>query len=251
MNQKTPRPVAPGGAHRAAGGSEFLSGTSNPTSSTTYPQMLAAALEGGAVLQIGPSDSPLSLESLHSFLKDIFCFDDDYRHRQLIGPTAICAHWFGFTSRQSGLNHLCPATVLRDLILTCFDLDYSDIPMDAVLAGLVFQGFQVERTKAKGLSPFNWVANIRTLNYPPRLVAAWCRIDELGVLGAIPPIRISPPRRGRPAKLVTLRGTPRAMNDETRRQAAPARAHLAASSQGPWRHLRLFCVDSNPAVRPA
>ena len=187
---KTQRPAAHGGAHRAAG-LEFLGWTSNPKNSTTYPQRLAAALERGAVLQIGPSDSPLSLESLQSFLKNIFRFDDDYRHQQLTGPTAICAHWFGFTGRQSGLNHLCPATVLRDLIVTCFDLDYSDIPMDAVLAGLVFQGFQVERTKAKGLSPFNWVANIRTMNYPPRRLAAWCRIDELGILGAIPPIRIS------------------------------------------------------------
>jgi hypothetical protein len=151
MTSRTPRPATPGGAQRAAG-LEFLDGTSNPND----PQKLATALQRGAILYVGPNDSPLSLESLQSTLKQAFLFDDDYRHRQLIGPTALRAHWFRFTGRQGGLNHLYPATFLHELIVKCFGLDYAAIPMDAVLAGLIERGFQVERIKAKGWSsPFN------------------------------------------------------------------------------------------------
>jgi hypothetical protein len=62
--------------------------------------------------------------------------------------------------------------------------------MDAVLAGLVWHGFYVERVKAKGLAPFNWAANIRSVTYPPG-GRSLIRITELGKRGAIPPIRIS------------------------------------------------------------
>jgi hypothetical protein len=63
--------------------------------------------------------------------------------------------------------------------------------MDAVLAGLIDRGFQVERIKAKGRSPFNWAANIRTMTYPPRDGARLIRLTEIGIRGSIPPIRIS------------------------------------------------------------
>src|SRR5262249_20370156 len=171
-------------------GLAFLDRASNPKNGTTDPRILAAALRRGATLYIGQRYTPLDLQGLRSLLKDTFPFDDDYRHHQLIGPTAICAHWFWFIGRRCGLNHLYPATFLRQLIVTCFGLDYPDVPMDAVLAGLIERGFQVERVKA-GATSFNWAANIRTLTYLPGRDRHWVRLNALGIRDAIPPIRIS------------------------------------------------------------
>ena len=186
MNPKTPRPATPEGANRATG-SECLGRSSNPQIITVDPEELAACLQRGLTLYIGKDDS-LRLWDLQTLLRDTFPFDDSYRHNQLIGPTALCAHWFWFTGRQHGLNHHYPATFLRELIRTCFGLDYSDIPMDAVLAGLRHRGFHVERTKAKGLAPFNWAANIRSVVYPPAGDGGLIRITKLGGRGAVPPI---------------------------------------------------------------
>jgi hypothetical protein len=191
MDQKTRRPAAHEGAHRAAG-LEFLGRPSVPLFSTNYPNMLAAALQRGATLYIGRYEHPVRLEELQGLLKNAVFFDDDYRRIQLIGPTALCAHWFGFTGPRCGLNHHYPVTLLRELIGSCFGLEYYNIPMDAVLAGLLLQGFQVARIEAGGTGPtlFNWGANIRSVTYPP-LVDRLTRITELGKRGAIPPIRIS------------------------------------------------------------
>jgi hypothetical protein len=188
MIEKTPRPAARGGAHRAAG-SEALSGSSGPQLSTMDPQTLAAALQRGATLHLGRYEHPLRLSELQTRLKNAFAFDGDYRRNHLLGPTAICAHWLGFTGQRNGLNHQFPATFLHELITRCFGLDYAQVPMDAVLAGLIWQGFQVERVKAKGLAPFNWAANIRSVTYPPG-GDSLIRITELGKRCAILPIRI-------------------------------------------------------------
>jgi hypothetical protein len=190
MNPKMARPAALGRAHRAES-LEFLGGTSTIKNSSADPDFLGAALRRGAAVYIGRDSDPVDLTGLKLFLEGVFPFDDDYRHYQLIGPTAICAHWFGFTGRRVGLNHIYPATFLRDLIVGCFSLDYSDIPMDAVLAGLIRRGFEIERAKPKSAPLFNWAANIRTMTYPPQSGAKLIRITELGKPGAVPPIEIS------------------------------------------------------------
>jgi hypothetical protein len=190
MNLKMARPAPPGRAHRAES-LEFLGGTSTIKNSTTDPDFLAAALRRGATVYIGPHSDPVDLTGLKSLLEEAFPFDDGYRHYQLIGPTAICAHWFGFTGRRMGLNRVYPATFLRALIVGCFSLDYPDIPMDAVLAGLTRRGFEIERVKPKSAVLFNWAANIRTMTCAPQGGAKLIRITELGNPGAIPPIEIS------------------------------------------------------------
>jgi hypothetical protein len=190
MSHKLPRPAAREGANRAAG-SEFLDRFSNPHFTIVEPEKLAAALERGATLHIGRDETSVSLRGLQALLRDTFRFDDDYRHNRLIVPTAICAHWFWFTGRQHVLNHRYPVTFLHQLITTCFGLNYSDIPMDAVLAGLMHRGCLVERLKAKGLAPFNWAATIRSVTHSPIGGGKLVRITELGKRGAIPPIRIS------------------------------------------------------------
>jgi hypothetical protein len=171
MCKKPPPPEALAGANRAIG-SEFLGSFSNPKSTTGDLEKLAAALQ------------------MRTFLQDTFPFDDSYRHDRLIAPTAICAHWFGFTGRQCALNRRYPATFLRELITTCFGPNYTDIPMDAVLGGLAHRGFRVERIKPKGAVLFNWGATIRSMTYPPA-GGGLIRITELGKRGAIPSIRIS------------------------------------------------------------
>ena len=188
MNLKIGRPAAPGRAHRAG---LFEGGTSIIKNSSANPDFLKAALRRGAAVYIGRHSDRVDLTGLKSFLEGAFPFDDDYRHYQLIGPTAICAHWFGFTGRRVGLNHNYPATFLRDLIVGCFSLDYSDIPMDAVLAGLIRRGFEIERVKPKSAPVFNWAANIRTMTYSPQGGAKLIWISELGKPGAVPPIEIS------------------------------------------------------------
>lgn|SRR5262249_50626544 len=188
MTEKPPRPMyLVGGANRAGVGITWQ-GFQFPNTSFD-PQTLAAALKHGATLYIGTDGSPFEFDEAQTLLGDIFPFDDTYRRDRLIGPTALCAHWFCFTGRQAYLNHCFPATFLRELITTCFGLDYSDIPMDAVLAGLVWQGFQVERLKAKGPTRFNWAANIRSIAYLSG--SRPIQITRLGDRGAIPPIRIS------------------------------------------------------------
>jgi hypothetical protein len=189
MNPKMPRPAAPEGANRATG-SEFLGRSSNPQIITVDPENLTASLQRGLTLYIGKQEYSLRLWDLQRLLQDTFPFDDSYRRNQLIGPTALCAHWFCFTGRQHGLNHHYPATFLHELITTCFGLDYSDIPMDAVLAGLRHRGFRVERTKAKGLAPFNRAADIRSVVYAPAGDGGWIRITKLGARGIVPPIRV-------------------------------------------------------------
>jgi hypothetical protein len=171
--------------------SEFQGGTSVPRNSSADPDLLGAALRRGATVFIGPHSDPVDVTGLKSLLEEVFPFDDDYRHYQLIGPTVICAHWFRFTGRRVGLNRIYPATFLRSLIVGCFSLDYPDIPMDAVLAGLTRRDFEIERVKPKSAALFNWAANIRTMTYAPRGGAKLIRITELGKPGAIPPIEIS------------------------------------------------------------
>ena len=189
MCKKPPRPEALAGANRAIG-SEFLGSFSNPKSTTGDLEKLAAALQRGATLNIGPDEASVDLERLRTFLQGTFPFDDSYRHDRLIAPTVMCAHWFEFTGRQCWLNHRYPATFLRELITMCFGLDYTDIPMDAVLGGLAHRGFRVERIKPKGAVLFNWGATIRSMTYPPA-GGGLIRITELGKRGAIPSIRIS------------------------------------------------------------
>jgi hypothetical protein len=189
MSTNIKRPAAPGRAHRAES-LEFRGGTSS-IKNITDPDFLAAALRRGTTVHIGPHSDPVDLRGLKSLLEEAFPFDDDYRHYQLIGPTVICAHWFGFTGRRVGLNRVYPATFLRDLIIRCFSLDYPDIPMDAVLAGLVRRGFEIERVRPKSSLLFNWATNIRTMTYAPHGGAKLIRITELGKPGAIPPIEIS------------------------------------------------------------
>jgi hypothetical protein len=189
MHWKSSRPAARGGAHRATG-SEFLGRFSSSESSSVDLEKPAEALQRGAILYIGPDETSVDLERLRTFLQGTFPFDDSYRHDRLIVPTVICAHWFEFTGRQCGLNHRYPATFLRELITTCFGLDYTDIPMDAVLGGLAHRGFRVERIKPKSAVLFNWAATIRSMTHPPA-GGSLIRITELGKRGAIPPIRIS------------------------------------------------------------
>jgi hypothetical protein len=171
--------------------SEFQGGTSVPRNRSADPDLLGAALRRGATVFIGPHSDPVDLTGLKSLLEEVFPFDDDYRHYQLIGPTVICRHWFGFTGRRVGLNHVYTATFLRNLIVECFGLDYPDIPMDAVLAGLVHRGFEIERVKPKSAPLFNWATNIRTMTYTPQGSAKLIRITELGKPDVIPPIEIS------------------------------------------------------------
>jgi hypothetical protein len=141
MRRERLRPADLGRAHRAVS-LEFPGGTSAANNSAADPHFLGAALRRGATCRIGPHRDPVDLKGLKSLLEEAFPFDDDYRHYQLVSPTAICAHWFRFTGRRVGLNHVYTATFLRDLIVECFGLDYPDIPMDAVLAGLVHRGFE-------------------------------------------------------------------------------------------------------------
>jgi hypothetical protein len=186
-----PRQAAPSEGANRASGSEFLGRLSNPQATTVDFERLAAALQRGATLYIGSDETSLRLGELQRQLKSTFPFDDSYRHARLVAPTAICAHWLGFTGRRSALNHRYPATFLRELITTCFGFDYADIPMDAVLGGLVHQGFHVEKVKGKSRAVFNWAANIRSVTYLPATGGRWIRITELGKRGAIPPMRIS------------------------------------------------------------
>jgi hypothetical protein len=74
--------------------------------------------------------------------------------------------------------------------MSCFSLDYPDLPMDAVLAGLV-QRREVERVRPKSSLLFNWATDIRTMTYSPQGGGKLIRITELGKPGAIPPIEIS------------------------------------------------------------
>jgi hypothetical protein len=189
MCKKPPRPEALAGANRAIG-SEFLGRFSDWKSITVNLEKLAKALQRGATLYIGRNENSVHLAGLQALLQDTFPFDDNYRHDRLIASTVICAHWFEFTGRQCGLNRRYPATFLRELITTCFGLDYTDIPMDAVLGGLAHRGFRVERIKPKGAVLFNWAATIRSMTRPPA-GGGLIRITELGKRGAIPPIRIS------------------------------------------------------------
>jgi hypothetical protein len=157
MTEKSPRPASlVGGANRAGGGIPGQ-GFQLPNSSFD-PQTLAAALKHGATLYIGKDDSPFEFDAVQTLLGDTFPFDDTYRRDQ-----------------------------------TCFGLDYPDIPLDAVLAGLVWQGFQVERVKPRDTPIFNWAANIRSIAYlghdrhgfPKKI-----RLSDLGVRGVLPAIGI-------------------------------------------------------------
>jgi hypothetical protein len=172
---------------------DFLGGTSPPRNSSADPDFLKAALRRGATVYIGAQSDSVDLAALKSLLEEVFPFDDEYRHYQLIGPTVVCAHWFGFASRQDGLNILYPAMFLRELIAECFSLDSPDIPMDAVLAGLVRRGFEIERVKATWDPCFNWFTNIRSETRAPHGGVKLLRISQLGKPGAIPLVKISEP----------------------------------------------------------
>jgi hypothetical protein len=51
-----------------------------------------------AAVYIGPHSDSVDLTALKSLFEEAFPFDDDQRHYQLIGPTVMCAHWFGFST---------------------------------------------------------------------------------------------------------------------------------------------------------
>jgi hypothetical protein len=189
MIEKAPRPAAPSGAHRAADG-RIPGQECRFPNSTVDPKLLADALQYGATIAIGRQESCITLEALQSLLDRVFAFDDAYRRSQLLGPAAICMHWFWFTGRQTSLNRLYPATSLREFIATCFGLSHHDVPMDAVLAGLIARGFDIERTKADWQSPFNWAANIRGRTHLPHDRWRWVPLTALGQRGALPPIKI-------------------------------------------------------------
>jgi hypothetical protein len=200
-------PLRPRGSvmSQRAPGSEGLQSASNPKntpssevqqeqpSATLDRNELARALSSGATLWIGRKCSKaINLEEIKSILRETFPFDDDYRHRTLIIPFLFCWHWFDFAGRQLCLSRRYPLTVLREFITTCFDLNYSDIEMDAVLAALIAHGFRVERLHPRDAQMFNWTTNIRSVafvGHDGRGFAKRVPLRALGQRGALPAIK--------------------------------------------------------------
>jgi hypothetical protein len=196
MQQKTPRPVASFKATRA--GSEFLGGPSDHNNIILNIQTLASALRAGATVSVGRRrQQELTLDYILPILRNVLPLDDDERVRSLAAPFVFCYHWLSFTGRRFGLSRRYPVTALRELITTCFGLDHHDIPLDAVLAGLVAQEFEVDRKKVDGFGLI-WVTNIRSearVGYDRNGISRKVPLNKLGIPGSLPPFVIGNPPR--------------------------------------------------------
>jgi hypothetical protein len=189
MHHKTPRPAALFRATRA--GSESLGGRSDRKDNILDRQTLAAALRSGATILVGPrQQEELTLDYIQPILVKLLPHDDDERVVSLAAPFVFCYHWLSFTGRKFGLSRRYPVTVLQDFITTCFGLDHDDIPLDAVLTGLVAQEFEVARERTDGFR-FTWITNIRAEAYAiQRGVPAKVSLKKLGMPGTLPQILI-------------------------------------------------------------
>jgi hypothetical protein len=163
--------------------------------STVEAKVLSDALHHGAVLSIGRYDFRLELEVLQSHLRRILPIDDRYRRDQLVGPTALCLHWLGFTGRRHGLNRSYPLPRLQFLIENCFGFPSFTMPADAVLAALTYRGFSVDRVKLGNWQEFGWAADIRGATYLPGDLTRTVPLAALGQRGALPLIKIEFPER--------------------------------------------------------
>jgi hypothetical protein len=176
MHHKTPRPAPLFRATRA--GSEFLGGRSDRKDSILDRQTLAAALRSGATILVGQrQQEELTLDHIQPILARLLPFDDYERVLSLAAPFAFCWHWLSFTGRQVGLSRKYPVVVLQEYITTCFGLNHTDVPMDAVLTALVANEFEVAREKPVGCG-FIWTTNIRAI--------ARVRDDQNGIFPRVP-----------------------------------------------------------------
>jgi hypothetical protein len=158
---------------------------------TVDREILAEALNRGAILGIGPYDSRFDLVELRSLLQRAFPVDDAYRRNQLVVPTALCVHWLAFCGRRHGLNRSYPVPRLRYLIEDSCGLPYFALPNDALLAALAYRGFSVERIKLSGFeAQYGWAANIRSVTYLPQDQSRLVPLAALGQGGVLPPIKI-------------------------------------------------------------
>ena len=194
MYQKTPRPVASSKATRA--GSEFLGGHSDHNNIILNIQTLASALRAGDTVSVGPRQQrELTLDYILPILRELLPLDDDERIASLAAPFVFCYHWLSFTGRKFGVSRRYPVVILQNLITTCFGLNHGDIPLDAVLTGLVAQEFEVDRRKVDGFGLI-WVTNIRSEAHAIQSgVFAKVSLNKLGTPGSLPPILIGEPPR--------------------------------------------------------
>jgi hypothetical protein len=189
MAEKTPRPAALSEPNRAGDG-RIPGQECRFPNSTIDPKIIAGALQRGAVITLGRHQFSITLENVQSLLKRAFRFDDEYRRSQLLGPTVICMHWFWFAGRQTRLNRMYPVTSLRTLISTCFDLSFDDLPMDAVLAGMIDRDLDMQRIAVGQQGPFNWRTNIRGHTHLPNDPSRLLPLRALGLRGCLPPVKI-------------------------------------------------------------
>jgi hypothetical protein len=189
MMEKVPRPAAPNEPNRAGDG-RIPGQECRPPDSTVDPKILTNALQQCAVLLVGRrNESCLDRETLRSILKNAVRLDHVSARDQLIGPAALCAHWFDFTGRQGYLNHKYPVSRLQALITECFGLSREDIPIDAVFVGLEARCLPVEPIRNRR-SPDNWAAAIRGRTRHPADLSRWVPLSTLGQRGVVPPIEI-------------------------------------------------------------
>jgi hypothetical protein len=182
--------VSLGGVSRAGDGRIPGQECRSPNS-TVDPRILAEALRRGATLKIGRIGSPLDLAGLQSLLANSPEHQGTHCTDQLMGHTALCAHWFGFCVGRRGFNHWYPGPLLAYLIETCFGLDRFTLKTEPVVAGLFYCGFTirngtpVERIPASGLN-----TDISSRTFPPNDFSRLVQIKTLGKPGALPPIPI-------------------------------------------------------------
>jgi hypothetical protein len=187
--EKAPHPAA-SGAHRAGDGSIPGQECRIPNS-TLDPKILADALLRGAMLGIGrKGEGLLTIDAVQTAIGAASRLDRELSPDHLIGPAALCIHWFDFTGRQANLNRKYPVSRLHALIAACFGLLGRDLPVDAVFAGLNASCLIVERIKKDWRSPSSWAAAIHGRTHLPHDRRRWVPLTALGQRGALPPIKI-------------------------------------------------------------
>jgi hypothetical protein len=195
MTEKPPHPVTTplGGVGRAGDGRIPMQECRFPPS-TTDPRILADALRQGAALRIGLNKRRLDLVQLHSLLGRSFPQHDIQQEDQLLGPAALCAHWFYHCRRRDRINHAYSPSTFSYLIEQCFALPHGTITADAVLAGMTHCRFSVQWVKLREMyyptNEFGWAANISNKAYFPDDPSQLARLGYLGNAGAISPIWI-------------------------------------------------------------
>jgi hypothetical protein len=186
---KTPRPAAPGRAHRA-GTLEFLGGSSNPRLSRIDATTLAAALRAGTALRIGPrNEDSIERCEIESTLQAELSDVSEGEIESYSFPFACCCHFFKFIGRSSLYNHRYPASRLQRIIAACFGLSVEEVPAPVVFVALKYRALFVKQVTVQ--KPFDWIGKIRSvasIGCTGRGRAIELPLIELAVCGSLPPI---------------------------------------------------------------